>query len=175
MKQSPPAVSFVAPSGTGKTALLEKVIAELVRRGRRVGCVKHGAHDFAIDHKGKDSWRLTAAGASPTVISSPEKIAIVQTGLREEMSPEEIISRYMDGVDLVITEGFKAGPLPRIEIHRAECGADLLCVTRKGKVLDTGLIAVVSDEALTLPVPVLPLEDVGAICDFLERRFLGRT
>ena len=175
MTASPPAVSFVALSGTGKTTLLEKVIAELGRRGRRVGCVKHHAHDFEIDREGKDSWRLTAAGASPMVISSPEKIAVVRIGLREEMTPQEIIARYMDGADLVLVEGFKRESLPKIEIHRAEHSADLLCVTREGRILDESLIAVVSDEDLTLPVPVLPLDDIGAICDFLERHFLGGT
>jgi molybdopterin-guanine dinucleotide biosynthesis protein MobB len=172
-KGSPPAVSFTALSGTGKTTLLVEVIAEFGRRGRRVGCLKHDAHDFEIDREGKDSWRLTAAGASPVVISSPEKIAVVRTGLRKEMTPQEIVARYMDGADLVLVEGYKREPLPKIEIHRAGQGADLLCVTREGRILDEGLIAVVSDEDLALPVPVLSLDDIGAICDFLERHFLG--
>ncbi|WP_461394974.1 molybdopterin-guanine dinucleotide biosynthesis protein B, partial [Deferrisoma sp.] len=70
-------MSFVAKSGTGKTTLLEKVIGELTRRGYRVGTIKHDAHRFEIDHEGKDSWRLTRAGASPMVISSAEKLAMV--------------------------------------------------------------------------------------------------
>src|SRR5512133_2822395 len=72
------AVSFVAKSGTGKTTLLEKVIAELKGRGYRIGCVKHDAHRFDIDHPGKDSHRLTAAGADTMLISSPEKLAVVK-------------------------------------------------------------------------------------------------
>jgi molybdopterin-guanine dinucleotide biosynthesis protein MobB len=173
VKGTPPAVSFVAKSGTGKTTLLEKVIGELARRGRRVGTVKHDAHSFEIDHEGKDSWRLTRAGASPMIISSPEKIALVQGGLEGEVPLEEIISRFMGSADLVITEGYKTGNLPKIEVHRLERSPELLCVTRGGKILDDGLIAVVSDEDLSLPVPLFPLDDPGAVCDFLEERFLG--
>jgi len=169
----PPAVSFVAKSGTGKTTLLEKVIGELARRGRRVGTVKHDAHRFEIDHEGKDSWRLTKAGASPMAISSAEKIALVQTGLEQEVPLGEIISRFMIGADLVITEGYKTGDLPKVEVHRSGRSSELLCVTREGKVLDNDLIAVVSDEELSLPVPLFPLDDPGPVCDFLEERFLG--
>ena len=68
------AVSFVAKSGTGKTTLLEKVIADLKGRGYRVGVIKHDAHRFDIDHPGKDSYRLTAAGADTMMISSPESL-----------------------------------------------------------------------------------------------------
>ena len=173
LKAAPPAVSFVAKSGTGKTTLLEKVIGELTRRGRRVGTVKHDAHRFEIDHEGKDSWRLTHAGASPMVISSSEKIAVVQTGLPREVPLEEIISRFMTGTDLVITEGYKTGHLPKVEVHRSGRSSELLCVTRKGRILDEGLVAVVSDEELSLPVPVFSLEDPRSICDFLEEKFLG--
>ena len=172
MKAAPPAVSFVAKSGTGKTTLLEKVIGELARRGRRVGTVKHDAHRFEIDHEGKDSWRLTQAGASPMVISSREKIAMVQTGLSGEIPLEEIISRFMTGADLVITEGYKTGHLPKVEVHRSDRSSELLCVTRDGKILDRDLIAVVSDENLSLPVPVFPLQDPGPVCDLLEEKFL---
>jgi molybdopterin-guanine dinucleotide biosynthesis protein B/molybdopterin-guanine dinucleotide biosynthesis protein len=169
----PPAVSFVAKSGTGKTTLLEKVIAELKRRGYRVGTVKHDAHRFQIDHEGKDSWRLTRAGASPMVISSEEKLAMVHPNARGEMTLDEVIYRFMTDVDLVVTEGYKTGSLPKVEIHRAARSSELLCVTRDGRILDHRLIGVVSDENLSLPVPLFPLEHQGPVCDFLEERFLA--
>lgn len=173
MKNSPPAVSFVAKSGTGKTTLLEAVLRELTRRGWRVGAVKHDAHSFEIDHEGKDSWRITKAGASPMVISSPEKLAFVQDGLPGEIPLEEIISRFMGGVDLVLTEGYKTGHLPKIEVHRRERSEELLCLDREGQVTDADLVAVVSDAVRTPAVPVLPLDDPAAACDFLEVKFLG--
>ena len=96
------AVSFVAKSGTGKTTLLEQVIAELKGRGYRVGVIKHDAHRFDIDHPGKDSHRLTAAGADTMLISSPEKLALVK---RHTESPpiEELIATYFSDVDLILT------------------------------------------------------------------------
>jgi molybdopterin-guanine dinucleotide biosynthesis protein B/molybdopterin-guanine dinucleotide biosynthesis protein len=168
----PPAVSFVAKSGTGKTTLLERVIDELSRRGYRVGTIKHDAHRFEIDHEGKDSWRLTRAGASPMVISSSEKLAMVHPNALGEMTLEEVIYRYMTEVDLVVTEGYKTGSLAKIEIHRAARSPELLCVTRDGQILDHRLIAVVSDEDLPLPVPRFPINHPGPVCDFVEERFL---
>lgn len=173
MKKAPAAVSFVAKSGTGKTTLLEAVLRELAARGWKVGAVKHDAHSFEIDHEGKDSWRLTRAGASPMVISSPEKLALVQSGLPGEIPLEEIIARFMGEVDLVLTEGYKTGHLPKIEIHRGERSEELLCVGRDGKITDADLVAVVSDSFRTPELPVLPLDDPGAVCDFLEVKFLG--
>lgn len=169
----PSAVSVVAKSGTGKTTMLEKIISELADRGYRVGTIKHDAHHFDIDHEGKDSWRLTQAGGSPMVISSSEKMAMVRSHLLGEMSVEEIIFRFMTDVDIVLTEGYKSGTLPKIEIHRAERSPELLCMTRVGTILDHRLIAVVSDEELSSPVPLFPLDHPGPICDFLEEQFLG--
>ena len=168
----PAAVSFVAPSGTGKTTFLVQVLRELAGRGVQVGAVKHGSSRFEIDHPGKDSWRLTEAGASPMVISSSEKIALVQTGLEKEVPIGEIISRFMSGVDLVLTEGYKAEDLPKIEVHRAGTGSGLLFAGPRGEILDRSLIAVVSDADLEVPVPLFPLDDPGPTCDFLVRRFL---
>ncbi len=166
----PPVIAFVARSGTGKTTLLEKVIGELSRRGLRVGAVKHSAHGFEIDCEGKDSWRLGSAGASPVVLSSPGTMAVVQAGLPQEIPLGEIVSRFMGGVDLVVAEGYKGGDLPKIEVHRASLGPDLLCASPEGAVLDAHLVAVVSDGELSLPVPVFPLGDPGPVCDFLEKR-----
>ncbi len=169
----PSAVSVVAKSGTGKTTMLEKIISELVGRGYRVGTIKHDAHGFDIDHEGKDSWRLTQAGGSPMVISAPDKMAMVRSHLLGEMSVEEIIFRFMTDVDIVLTEGYKSGTLPKIEIHRTERSPELLCLSRDGDILDHRLIAVVSDEELPSPVPLFPLDHPGPVCDFLEEQFLG--
>ncbi len=163
------AVSFVAKSGTGKTTLLEKVIAELKQRGHRIGVIKHDAHRFDIDHPGKDSHRLTAAGADTMLISSPEKLALVK---KHTASPpiEELIATYFGDVDLVLTEGFKKSGMPKIEINRTERSTTLLC---RGEEHDPTLIAVASDGALELDVPVLDLNDPGAVADFVEKTFLS--
>lgn len=162
------AVSFVAKSGTGKTTLLEKVIAELKSRGYRVGAIKHDAHRFDIDHPGKDSYRLTAAGADTMLISSPEKLAVVK---KHAVSPpiEELIATYFGDVDIIITEGFKKSGLPKIEVHRRERSPTLLC---RGEQHDPTLLAVASDEPLELDVPVLDLNDPKQVTDFVEERFL---
>ena len=162
------AVSFVAKSGTGKTTLLEKVIARLKERGYRVGVVKHDAHRFDIDHPGKDSYRLTAAGADTMLISSPEKLAMVKK--QAEAPPiEEILSTYFTDVDIVLTEGFKKSSMPKIELHRKERSATLLC---RGEEFDPTLVAVASDERLELDVPVLDLNDAVQVADFIEKSFL---
>jgi molybdopterin-guanine dinucleotide biosynthesis protein B/molybdopterin-guanine dinucleotide biosynthesis protein len=166
-----PAVSFVARSGTGKTTLLEKVIAELKRRGYRVGALKHDAHRFDIDHPGKDSYRLTAAGADTMVISSPEKLALMK---RHAASPpvKELIAAYFNGMDIVLTEGFKQSSLPTIEVHRSGRSPALLC---RGEEDDPTLVAVASDEPLQLDVPVLDINDPAGVAGFIIARFLHVT
>ena len=164
----PNAVAFVAPSGTGKTTLLEKVIAELKRRGRRVGAIKHDAHRFEIDHPGKDSYRLAAAGADTTLITSPGKLALVR---RHAASPpvEEIVAAYFPDVDIVLAEGFRRTSLPRIEVHRKERGGSF---PRDAAGRDPLLVAAASDEPLDLDVPVFRLDDAAGIADFLEATFI---
>jgi molybdopterin-guanine dinucleotide biosynthesis protein MobB len=162
------ALSFVAKSGTGKTTLLEKVIAELKSRGYRVGVIKHDAHRFDIDHPGKDSHRLTAAGADTMLISSPEKLAVVK---QHRAAPPigQLIDTYFSDTDIVLTEGFKKSDLPKIEVHRRERSATLLC---RGEEHDPTLLAVASDEPLDLDVPVLDINDGAAVADFIVARFL---
>jgi molybdopterin-guanine dinucleotide biosynthesis protein B/molybdopterin-guanine dinucleotide biosynthesis protein len=165
------AVSFVAKSNTGKTTLLEKVITELKGRGYRVGVIKHDAHRFEIDHPGKDSHRLTAAGADTMLISSPEKLALVKQ--HAESPPiEELIATYFGDVDLILTEGFKKSGLPKIEVHRAERSPTLLC---RGEQHDPSLIAVASDEPLELDVPLLDLNNPVQVADFLEKHIIHAT
>ncbi len=163
------AVAFVGKSGTGKTTLLEKVIPRLKDRGYRVGVIKHDAHRFDIDHPGKDSYRLTAAGADTMMISSPEKLALVK---KHPAPPpvEESLSRYFPDVDIVLIEGFRSSALPKIEVFRRERSADLLC---RGKENDPALRAVASDEPMELDVPRLDINDADTVADFLEREFLS--
>jgi len=161
-------VSFVAKSGTGKTTLLEKVIACLKDRGYRVGVIKHDACRFDIDHPGKDSYRLTAAGADTMLITSPDKLALVKK--YDESPPIEVlISTYFADVDIVLTEGFKQSSMPKIELHRKERSAILLC---RGEENDPALVAVASDEGLDLDVPVLDLNNADEVALFIEGRFL---
>lgn len=162
------AVSFVAKSGTGKTTLLEKVISKLKENGWRVGVIKHDAHHFEIDHPGKDSYRLTAAGADTMLISSPEKLAMIK---RHKASPPicELISNYFGDMDIVLTEGFKMSDLPKIEVNRKERSSELLC---RGESYDPTLIAVASDQLLTVDVPMLDLNDPDLVARFIEETFL---
>jgi len=159
----PNAIAIVGNSGAGKTTLLERLIPALKGKGYRVGVVKHDAHRFDIDHPGKDSHRLTAAGADTMVITSAEKLAMVK---RHSASPpiEELLDRYFAGMDLVLVEGFRGSSLPKIEVHRKAFRSALIC---RGERNDPALAAVASDEPLVLDVPVLDLNDPGAIAEFI--------
>lgn len=167
----PPVVSIVAKSGTGKTTLLEKLISEMKSRGYRVGVIKHDAHRFDIDHEGKDSWRLTQAGADNTLITSPEKLALVKKySSDKEPSLTESVNDYCHDVDIVLTEGFKRSEMPKIEVHRRERSQKLLC---RGEDHDEALIAVASDSSLEVDVPLYNINDATGLCDLIIKRYLS--
>lgn len=162
------AVAFLGRSGTGKTTLIEKLLPELARRGYRVGAIKHDAHRFDIDHPGKDSHRLTAAGAETMLIASAEKLALVK--IHPSSPPvEELLDTYFPDLDIVLVEGFSRSGLPKIELRRKEKNAPFLC---RGEKHDPGLIAVASEYSLTMDVPVLDLNDPKQVADFIEVRIL---
>ena len=116
-----PAVSIVGRHNSGKTTLIEKLIAELVGRGFDVGSVKHHV-GFDIDIPGKDSWRHRHAGASETVIACPGQMARIKT-TEGELECADIVAS-MPGHDVVIVEGYRKSGLPTIEIMRAGNAAD---------------------------------------------------
>jgi molybdopterin-guanine dinucleotide biosynthesis protein MobB len=163
----PYALAFTARSGTGKTTLVEALILELTHRGRRVGAMKHDAHRFTIDQPGKDSARFTAAGAEVMVLVSDDTVAIVRQ-TPEPTSPLDLLKTHFGGLDLVLVEGYKTSDLDKIELHRAAMGQPLLGRSSDGD--DPHLIAVASDTPLDLDVPVLDLDDVPGIADFIEAR-----
>ena len=156
-------VSVVGKSGSGKTTFLEKLLPELKRRGYRVATVKHDTHGFDIDHPGKDSWRHAKAGADVVIISSPQRLALIER-LDEEMPLGEI-ARYIRGVDIIITEGYKRGDRLKIEISRRARSSELICPQEE-------LLAIVTDQTFPLDVPHFDLDDALGVADLLERRFL---
>lgn len=115
-----PAVAIVGRHNSGKTTLIEKLIAEMVARGHDVGSVKHHSHvGFDIDYPGKDSYRHRAAGASETVIAAPGQMARIKTIPDEgEVECSDIV-RSMPGHDIIIVEGYRKSGLPTIELMRA--------------------------------------------------------
>lgn len=113
-----PTIAFAAYSGTGKTTLVEKLVANLKAKGLRVAVIKHDAHGIDIDREGKDSWRFAKAGADVVIVSSKEKTFCVE---QRELSFEQVLSKVQD-VDLILVEGYKNEPLPQIGICRKETG-----------------------------------------------------
>jgi len=162
----PPIVSVVGRSGSGKTTLMERLIPVLAARGTRVATVKHHRHRSPVDVPGKDSWRHARAGAVAVVVAGAAEIAY----FRSTQSPprlEDIVRDFLGDVHLVLTEGFKEGPAPKVEVNRAVQGLDLLCGP------GDNLIAVVTDRVLPVEVPAFGLDDVEALADFIEARFLS--
>lgn len=158
-------ISFVSTkSNTGKTTLIEGLIICLKKRGYSVGVLKHDAHKFDIDKKGKDSYRFTKAGADNVIISSPEKLAMVKI-LQEEIDVEDIIKNF-DEVDIVFIEGFKNNKYPKIEVHRKEIDCKLLFKDDKSNI--STFIAVATDEILDLNIPSIDLNNINVIADFIE-------
>ena len=152
-----PVISFVAYSGTGKTTFLEKLIPELKKRGLRVGVLKHDAHNFEIDREGKDSWRITQAGADVTALISSERAAIMEN---RPADPEEILKKITN-VDIILTEGYKTGSWPKIMLYRSALG--------KPMPLDPGIcLAVVSDAEVRGARRRFGLEDYKGVADLLE-------
>jgi molybdopterin-guanine dinucleotide biosynthesis protein B len=120
-----PIISVVGKSKVGKTTLLEKLLPEIKKRGYRVAVIKHDVHGFDIDRPGKDTWKHARAGADIVVISSPQKMAIIEKVDREKTLAE--IASKLDHVDLIITEGYKRQDKPKIEVFRSEVSDTLLC------------------------------------------------
>jgi molybdopterin-guanine dinucleotide biosynthesis adapter protein len=161
-----PIVSIVGKSDSGKTTLIEKLVRELKSRGYRVATIKHDAHSFEIDREGKDSWRHKQAGANVTVISSPSKLAVV-ADTDHDYGLAELREKFIFGVDLILTEGYKRESNPKIEVVRSEHHADMLCKE------DDSLIAIAGDPPdPPAGVPVFDLNDPKPLCDFLEEHFL---
>lgn len=166
MAKKIPYLSFVGRSNTGKTTVIERLIPVLVEKGIRVAVIKHHHDDFDIDIPGKDTYRYKKAGATMSILASPNKVAVVED-TETELALPEIISRYVHGVDLLIIEGFKREQVPKIEVfQRKEEGSLPVCMD------DRDLMAIVTDEPMGTSLPVFSRDDIYGIAQFIVKRFI---
>ena len=151
-----PIVGFAAFSGTGKTTLLKELLPLLGARGLRVGVVKHAHHSFEMDYPGKDSYELRKSGAAQMLIASRARWALVVERVRDrEPRLDEVLLEFdQAALDLILVEGFKDEPFPKIELHRPSLGRPLLCLD------DEAIIAVASDAPLD-DIRLLPQLDLN--------------
>lgn len=156
-----PIVAFSGPSGVGKTRLLRRLVAELVRRGLRVGIVKHSGHAHPFDRRGKDTEVLRRAGAVAAAIEGPAGMAC----FGPPTGSARALARLLPQVDLVLAEGWRREPLPRVEVHRRRVSPEFLCAS------DRRIFAVVSDEPPPRRVATFGASDVGPLADLLCARF----
>ena len=152
---------FAGWSGSGKTTLIEKLIPRFGGAGLRVSLVKHAHHTFDVDQPGKDSYRHRHAGAQEVLVTSSRRWVLMHE-LRGEQEPKfEDQLKHLSPCDLLIVEGFKYAPIPKLEVWRAETGEPLLHPN------DPRIVAVASDAKVDTRLPVLDLNNVNAIASFV--------
>jgi molybdopterin-guanine dinucleotide biosynthesis protein MobB len=154
---------------SGKTTLIEKLVAEITRRGLRVSTIKHAHHDLDLDQPGRDTYRHREAGATEVVAVTANRVAIQhQLHGSPEPSLDEIMARMIP-VDLIIVEGYKFGDHEKIEAHRPANGEELIAAR------DANVVAVATDAPLSgISAPQLDLNDVNQVTDFILNH-LGLT
>ena len=152
---------FAGWSGSGKTTLIEQLIPRLVKRGLKVSMIKHAHHSFDVDQPGKDSYRHRQAGCSEVMVVSDRRWVIMHE-LRGEPEPalEDQIGR-ISPCELLLVEGHKHHPLPKLEVWRSENGKPLLHPE------DGHIVAIASDIALETKLPRFDLDDYDDIGDFI--------
>lgn len=159
-----PVVCVVGKHNAGKTTLIERLMPHLHESGRRVAIVKHAAHGFTMDREGSDSWRLTQTDAVAVLVSGPGG-AVLSCKLPDDATLPQILALLpMLDIDLVLVEGHRRSDFPKIEVHRAALGSDLL-------VSEDDLIAIVTDNVRTFSVPAFPTSNPQSLAAFLDERF----
>jgi molybdopterin-guanine dinucleotide biosynthesis protein MobB len=161
-----PRIAFVGRHNSGKTTLLLAVLPLLVAKGIRVGYLKHAHAGFEIDRPEKDSYRARRTGVLQTIVVGGGQIAVIDDASSEkDLTLDAALARYgRDDLDLVVVEGFKAEPLPKIEVARRALSTELLCLN------DRNLVATVADFDVSPAVPHFGLADAPAIADFIAAR-----
>jgi len=155
----PPVICIVGRSNSGKTTLLSALVGEFARRGYRTAVVKHTPHGFDLQPPGKDSWRLLEAGAHLALASGPEGIATLQR--TEGDTPLEDLLPALEDYDLVLAEGYRSAPFPKVEVHRRDQAPAPMTPPED-------LCALVTDGEPPPGVPAFAPHQVADLADHLE-------
>lgn len=148
----------IGRKNNGKTKMVVDIITELTRRGLRVGAIKHSSHDHELDKPGKDSHLHRTAGASPAAVITPGLTAVFIPHEGDEEALTTILPLYQDK-DIVVVEGYVAGPGKKIEVWRNLSGEPPFSPKRED------IDALVTDDPVDVPVPIWPRKDIVALCD----------
>ena len=159
---------FAGWSGSGKTTLIEKLIPRFVKQGLKVSLLKHAHHTFDVDQPGKDSYRHRHAGASEVLVTSSRRWVLMHElrGAHEPAFDEQL--KRLSPCDLLLVEGFKFAPIPKLEIWRAATGEGMLHPN------DPHIVALATDSKVESKLPLFDLNDDGAIASFITE-YVNRT
>ncbi len=167
MPHTGPVFGVAGWSGSGKTTLIEKLLPLVTAHGLRVATLKHTHKDFDFDKPGKDSWRHREAGAQEVMIAAPKQWTLVhQVRDQAETGLAHLLS-HMSASDLVLVEGFKREPIPKLEVHRAALGKSLIAPD------DPDIVAIASDAPVATDLPRFDLNDAAGIAAFIMK-VIGR-
>ena len=153
-------ISVIGKKNAGKTTLVVALVQEYVRRGRQVGTIKHGHHPAVVDQEGKDTWRHFHEGrAAKTMIESPGERVLFER-ITEAADPLALVRAHFLDTDIVVLEGFKRHPLPKIEVHRRSQHSTPLFDLSRAEPGDW-VAMVTDDRSLRLPFPVFNFTDTA--------------
>lgn len=149
---------------SGKTGLMERLVAEFTARNLTVSTVKHAHHSFNVDHQGKDSYRHRAAGAQEVLLSSRSRWALMHENRGDDEAMLDNLLAKLSPVDLVLVEGFKRESHPKVEVHRICTGSPLIAVE------DMSIRAIASDSGAKVSGrPTFHLDHTADIADFISQ------
>ena len=154
-------ISIIGLKNAGKTTFLVALAAELVRRKFRVMTIKHGSHQADMDQKGKDTWRHWHEGKAERVLMEAPGQRVLFEHTERESDPISLARTYLRDADIVLVEGFKRQPIPKLEIHRAAAARPLLFRH------DEHIVAIATDEPIDTTLPQFGLEDYDPIAEFI--------
>ena len=152
---------IVGYSGSGKTTLIERLLPVLTARGVRTSVIKHTHHDFEIDQPGKDSWRLRESGAAEVLLASDLRYALLHENRGEPPPTLQALVTRLQHCDLVLVEGYKREPIPKLEVHRAATGKPWLFPD------DPHIVAIATDADPPGNIPKIDIDDIENITDLI--------
>lgn len=158
-----PIFGVIGWKNSGKTTLMTRLVEEFTRRGLTVSALKHAHHTFDIDHPGRDSYRFREAGARQVALVSPKRWAVMHELRNEEKPDLDEVLAHIGPCDLLLVEGYKGGPFPKIEARSTRS------LTQEPlSVDDPQIVAVASDNGTDAgEIPIFDINDIGAIADFI--------